>query len=249
MSQPSSKKIELYLRSKLSEKCTDLEIVTMTTDLCKILEIATSATTKKSDTKGYTREQCELWIKNPKKNPVSGRAIEEGKSTWNELEKTAKKFGLEIGKPLPAVKHDESEDDASSENSDEEVVKKTPSKKEPKASKTNKKSKLKEAIDPKSEVASNVEKQKDTAVIQQNSFGNWEHFGTGLVWDKTLGLVNGKQLSNGSIGPLSENDIQLCILNKWKYKQVELQQTTKSNVEVYDDDDYEPNEDLDDLYN
>ncbi len=68
------------------------------------------------------------------------------------------------------------------------------------------------------EVIKVIEQRRNDIPIVKSKFGNYTHFGTSLAWDRDSMCVTGREMSNGTILPLSENDIQLCIANGWKYK-------------------------------
>lgn len=48
-----------------------------------------------------TRQQCEMFKKNPKINPLTGRTIEIGKSTHQELMQACERFEMKTGKNSP----------------------------------------------------------------------------------------------------------------------------------------------------
>ena len=88
------------------------------------------------------------------------------------------------------------------------------------------------------DVAKLIEERKSSVTIYQNSFGNWEHHGTGLVWDQQTKRVIGRQLPNGSVANLSENDKNLCKLNQWEFKTDEVV-TKDRSFEIVDDEEEE----------
>ena len=72
----------------------------------------------------------------------------------------------------------------------------------------------------------NMEKQKIIQTIQQrrndipivkNQWGNYCHIGTSFVWNRETNEIIGRQSDNGNIIPLTNNNIELCIANNWKY--------------------------------
>ncbi len=63
-----------------------------------------------------------------------------------------------------------------------------------------------------------IEQRRNDIPIVKSKFGNYTHIGTSLTWDRDSMCVTGREMPNGTILPLSENDIQLCIANGWKYK-------------------------------
>ncbi len=63
-----------------------------------------------------------------------------------------------------------------------------------------------------------IEQRRNDIPIVKSKFGNYTHIGTSLTWDRDSMCVTGREMPNGTILPLSENDIQLCIANGWKYR-------------------------------
>ena len=68
------------------------------------------------------------------------------------------------------------------------------------------------------EVIKIIEQRRHDIPIVKSKFGNYTHVGTSLVWERDTMCVVGREMPNGTVLPLSENDIQLCIANSWKYK-------------------------------
>lgn len=102
-------------------------------------------------------------------------------------------------------------------------------------------------------VADVVDKRRGELIITLNGWNNWEHKNTGFVIDRPTRAVIGKQLPNGTIGPLTSNDVQLCNLNNWKYTIAGETVTpavasTKGSVEIASEDEAEVDSDLEDLY-
>lgn len=93
-----------------------------------------------------------------------------------------------------------------------------------------------------------VEKRKTETIICENKFGNYEHKGTGLVWDVKTKMVTGRQQINGDISPLSDSDIQLCLANGWKYVENSKPVISKPLIEVDIDPPSEEGSDVDNLY-
>lgn len=118
------------------------------------------------------------------------------------------------------VKTEEKEETKKKEEKEEKKEEKKEKEKKTTVSKKQSKSKL-ETFN-KTEVATLIEERKSTTTLYQNSFGNWEHHATGFVWDQASKSVIGKQLGNGSIAPLTEHDINLCKLNQWDMKNIEI---------------------------
>jgi hypothetical protein len=65
-------------------------------------------------------------------------------------------------------------------------------------------------------VLKNIQSTIQTVQIKKNSFGNFEHPDTGLVFDRINQKVIGKQNKNGNIDTLTDEDVELC--NKYKFK-------------------------------
>jgi hypothetical protein len=53
--------------------------------------------------------------------------------------------------------------------------------------------------------------------IRRNLHGNYEHAETGLVVNVNNKAVYGKQNKDGTVSPLTEDDIKLCQLYKFNY--------------------------------
>jgi len=85
--------------------------------------------------------------------------------------------------------------------------------------------------------------------IAKNSFGNYEHQGTGLLIDRPTKEVYGKQKSDGSVLPLTSEDIDDCKRLGFKYRVPEKivgeekDEEEESDVEAEEDDEDEENDD------
>ena len=82
--------------------------------------------------------------------------------------------------------------------------------------------------------------------IRRNSFGNFEHQETRLVFNKETQEVIGKQNDDGTLSDLTKEDIEMC--NKYKFKYVLPEnlnkQTSLDNVKIDEmEDDEEEDED------
>jgi hypothetical protein len=55
-------------------------------------------------------------------------------------------------------------------------------------------------------------------LITRNSFGRYEHAETGLVFDSASRVVIGKQLPDGTLDHLTEDDIDMCNAFKFQYE-------------------------------
>jgi hypothetical protein len=55
-------------------------------------------------------------------------------------------------------------------------------------------------------------------LIRRNKFNNYEHPESGMVFDNETKVVYGKQNDNGSVDPLTDDDIDQCNAFKFKFK-------------------------------
>jgi hypothetical protein len=102
------------------------------------------------------------------------------------------------------------------------------------------------------EVINLINQRRNDVPIVKNEFNNYVHIGTSLVWDRETMSVSGRQMPNGNVIELSDNDIQLCKINGWKCK--EIMKSTKSgsssslelNKDIYDISDESEEEDDED---
>ena len=78
------------------------------------------------------------------------------------------------------------------------------------------KEKPKEPVAP--TIIKNVQSTIQTIQISKNSFGNFEHSDTKFVFDRHSQEVIGKQKEDGTVSPLTDEDIDEC--NKYKFKYV-----------------------------
>jgi hypothetical protein len=65
-------------------------------------------------------------------------------------------------------------------------------------------------------VVRSIQSSIQTVQIKKNSFGNYEHPDTGLVFDRLNQKAIGKQNKSGKIDSLTDEDIETC--NKYKFK-------------------------------
>lgn len=89
-------------------------------------------------------------------------------------------------------------------------------------------------------VVKQVQSTIQTVQIKKNSFNNFEHVETGLVFDRVTQKVIGKQNKNGKIDTLTDADIETCNKFKFKYDIPEnLNANTKGlvSIEGLEDDD------------
>nr|QBK85302.1 MAG: SAP domain protein [Iridovirus LCIVAC01] len=112
-----------------------------------------------------------------------------------------------------------------------------------------KKSKKKTSDSEQSEVIKKLNEKREPIQIIRNDFGNYEHLDTKLVFDRESQLVIGVQKADGTIGPLTESDIENCDKYKFNYRlpdNLNIGSSLKNiRVEEIDDDD-EEDEELDD---
>ena len=79
------------------------------------------------------------------------------------------------------------------------------------------KAKKEEVILSKQELKEQIEKRTQEVEVRRNKFGNWEHYGSGIVLDKQTRKAYGRQLDDGNVAPLSEEDIEICKCVGFKY--------------------------------
>lgn len=90
---------------------------------------------------------------------------------------------------------------------------------------------------PATEIAKKITGAIPAIPIRRNAFGNFEHFATKLVLvgvnEKTSKVV-GKQKDDGTVAPLTEEDIELCKQYKFNYEIPENLDTNKGlkNVKI-----------------
>lgn len=106
-------------------------------------------------------------------------------------------------------------------------------------------------------VIKSVKERTAELAIRKNSHGNFEHVATGLVFN-TDKMVYGKQSEDGTVNPLTVDDIELCKKYKFPFKVPDNLNTSKNLddvkveemvEEVLEDDDLEDDmvEDEEDL--
>lgn len=94
-----------------------------------------------------------------------------------------------------------------------------------------------------------IEKRKTLFQVMKNKFGNFEHVPTGFVFDNKTDEAIGKQNKDGTIQPLTLNDIELCKENNWSYRPgLKVLSNGDSPIKkpaviVEDDDDYDSQDD------
>jgi hypothetical protein len=100
----------------------------------------------------------------------------------------------------------------------------------------------------KEELKEKIEERKTTIQVRRNAFGNYEHYGSGIVLDKDTKEAYGKQRKDGSIEQLTKEDIELCISLGFAYRKpdnIKSSEIKKKVVVEEDEDDDE--EDIDDV--
>ncbi len=90
----------------------------------------------------------------------------------------------------------------------------------------------------KEELKEKIEKRTTEIEVRRNKFGNWEHQGSGILIDRDTRKAYGKQNSDGSVSPLTSEDIDLCKTVGFKY-------ILPDNISSNDNDDNEEEEDED----
>jgi hypothetical protein len=121
-----------------------------------------------------------------------------------------------------------------------------------KSDKANKSTDKKQPVSNKKLIADNrksvintlMDKNK-TIAISQNSFNNYEHAETHLVFDKLSKKVIGYQEQNGSVRPLNKNDIDVC--NQFMFDYVLPDNLGVGKTEYKNSSDYIEEEDDDNL--
>jgi hypothetical protein len=113
----------------------------------------------------------------------------------------------------------------------------------PKVKEENKKVKSSNAVTEGKPVFEIIESRRTLFHVMKNKFNNYEHKETGFVFDKNTDEVIGKQHLDGTIVPLTLNDIELCKENNWSFKPPlkvldDSNIIKKQTVTVEDDDDY-----------
>lgn len=104
------------------------------------------------------------------------------------------------------------------------------------------KAKKEEVILSKQELKEQIEKRTQEVEVRKNKYGNWEHYGSGIVLDKQTRKAYGRQLDDGTVSPLSEEDIEICKYVGFKYI---LPDNIKSRDDREDSQEEEDEEDLD----
>jgi len=87
-------------------------------------------------------------------------------------------------------------------------------------------------------------------LIRRNQYNNYEHPETGLIFDNDSKIVIGKQNDDGSVDPLTEEDIDQCNAFKFKFK-IPIDLDSKSTLvdvkvdELSEEDEDEDEDELD----
>ena len=101
----------------------------------------------------------------------------------------------------------------------------------------------------KDELKEKIEKRTTEIEVRRNKFGNWEHQGSGILIDRDTRKAYGKQQSNGSVVPLTSEDIELCKSIGFKYvlpDNISSNDNEEMDEEEDEDDDLDIDEDIDD---
>jgi hypothetical protein len=67
-----------------------------------------------------------------------------------------------------------------------------------------------------SKVIEEVKKTASFISIKKNKFGNYEHFDTGLVFNRDTSVVYGRQTEDGPVERLTQEDLEICKQHKFK---------------------------------
>jgi len=94
----------------------------------------------------------------------------------------------------------------------------------------------------KEELKEKIEKRTTEIEVRRNKFGNWEHQGSGILIDRDTRKAFGKQNADGSVSPLTSEDIDLCKSIGFKYV---LPDNIMSNDNNEDEEEDMEDEDLD----
>lgn len=118
----------------------------------------------------------------------------------------------------------------------------------PKSKPKSKKSKAaQQAVVKATPVAKKLTANIPNILIRRNQYNNYEHPETGLIFDNDSKIVIGKQNDDGSVDPLTEEDIDQCNAFKFKFK-IPIDLDSKSTlVDVKVDELSEEDEDEDEL--
>ncbi|AMQ10774.1 hypothetical protein [Brazilian marseillevirus] len=85
------------------------------------------------------------------------------------------------------------------------------------------------------------EEKKQTVVsIRKNSFGNWQHTETGIIFRNIDKKAYGTQAADGKISPLTQKEVEYCKQRKWSYVSPVEEET--EDEEEDDDDEQEDEE-------
>lgn len=110
------------------------------------------------------------------------------------------------------------------------------------AKKPGKKAEAKEA---EAEVIASLKEKAPVFSVKMNGFKNYEHEGTGLLFDRKTEDVYGRQKKDGSITPLTSDDIETCKKLGFKFRLPERMTSKEDKVEEEDDEEEEVAEDED----
>lgn len=102
----------------------------------------------------------------------------------------------------------------------------------------------KKEITPVKKVIKKISTCKSSISIRQNQFGNYEHMDTCFVFDSDTQFVIGKQNTNGSIDPLTKDDIDTC--NQYKFNYDLPDNLSETRQEETQDEGEEDDEDIED---
>jgi len=127
----------------------------------------------------------------------------------------------------------------------ETLIKLIQEKKEKGSSQTTLTTKKVKEVSSKEELIQKIEERRTNIQIKKNKFGNYEHEGTKLVFDRNTKKVIGVQQDDGKILPLTAHDIQKCDELEFNYDLPNNLTSLKKKDELYDDDDEDDDDDDD----
>lgn len=100
----------------------------------------------------------------------------------------------------------------------------------------------------KTPVVKKVTEQLKKISIKRNGFSNYEHPESGLIFNPKTEKCIGKQLDDGTVAPLTDDDIDTCNKYKFKYEipeNLDSNALEDENIEEMEDEEEEEESDLD----
>ncbi|AQM73217.1 hypothetical protein B1750_gp236 [Noumeavirus] len=81
------------------------------------------------------------------------------------------------------------------------------------------------------------EEKKQTVIsIRKNSFGNWQHTETGIIFRNIDKKAYGTQAADGKISPLTPKEVEYCKQRKWSYVAPADEEDSDEDEEEYEED-------------